>query len=504
MYSQQNSGLPLQGRPSGLPSAMDRQFQSRVDPRLLSQQMPNQAMQNNGINNNNTYQHPMYGNHIRQQSRQQTPQNIRQMSPQMAQQYQQRQEQLYAQQQQMQQQQMQQQAYMMANKQQQQMQQQATQFQNQNQNKNQNQPQNRQYTQNNSMRPGMMPANTPMPPASYSGGPSVIPGGPEWVPQAQSNVDGQGNPITPEFLRAQKTSIHGSGQKINVESYDQHDQYKQAKVSRNLDPKNHVLFICPSKCPYSAAIIEYLNNNKLIQNFTVIDIADPRIKAIPPFLTVIPTLYKPQERRKYTEDELKKWIITHFGNPSQPSKGFRTIEKTSTQITNMDGLRALGDITGDGNDIFTAMTEQGAPLSNDRNEYEVSHTTILEGALSRFDDIDKGLNTVSFNDHSGGSLKALTGGSVTPGDLRPSDKERMRDPNAPPLIQEPLNEPGRYIEGNPFAVQESSEARKNARKDELTMRYQQLQQERDKDSKIRPSQHKQHLQQAKTYTYLPQ
>lgn len=494
MYSQQHSGLPLQGRPSGLPSAMDRQFQSRVDPRLLSQQMPQQVMQSNG--GNNSYQHPMYGSNMRQQqqqqmNRQQTPQNLQQMSPQMAQQYQQHQAQLYAQQQQIQQQQMQQQAYIMANQQKQQMQQQATQFQQQ------------QTTSNNTMRPGMLPANTPMPPTSYGGGPSTIPGGPEWIPQAQPNVDSQGNPITPEFLRAQKTSIHGSGQKINVDSYDQHEQYKRAKELRNLDPKNHVLFICPSRCPYSTAILEYLNNNKLIQNFTVIDLADPRIKAIPPFLTVIPTLYKPQERRKYTEDELKKWIITHFGNPTQPSKGFRTTEKTSTQITNMEGLRALGDITGDGNDIFTAMTEQGAPLSNDRNEYEVAHTTIMEGALSRFDDIDKGLNTMSFNDHSGGSLKALTGGSFTPGELRPSDKERMRDPNAPPLVQEPLNEPGRYIEGNPFAVQESSEARKNARKDEMAARYLQLQQERDKDIKMRPSQQQQNMQPPKTYTYLP-
>jgi hypothetical protein len=458
----------------------------------------------------NNYQHPMYGSNMKQQQQQQrrpqqpqTPANLQQMSPQMAQQYQQQQSQIQSQQRQMQQQMMQQQAAMMAAKQQQQMLQQGSQFKNQQQS-----PIGGGMPGN--MLPGMMPANSPMPPTVYGGNiqgmnPGGM-GGPEWVPTAAPQFDSQGNPITPASLQAQQTSMRGKGHSSNVESYDQHDQYKQAKASRNLNPKNHVLFICPSKCKYSTAILDYLTENKLIKNFTIIDLADPRVNGVPAFLTVVPTLYQPQERRKYTEDDLKKWIISHFGNPTQAITGFRTNEKTSTQITNMDGLRALGDLTGDGNDIFTSMTDQGAPLSNNPNEYEVAHTTILEGSLSRFDDINKGLNTVNFNDHSGGSMQALTGGSVTPGELRPSDKGRMRDPNAPPLIQEPINEPGKYIEGNPFEIRDTSSDRRNARKDELSMKFQQLQEERDKDMKMRPrnqQQQQRQQQKMKTYTYLP-
>lgn len=515
MYSQQNTGLPLQGRTSGLPSAMDRQFQSRIDPRMIASQMPSSVNAGGNAGGNN-YQHPMYGGNMRQQQlkkqqqqqqqqrQPQTPANMQQMSPQLAQQYQQQQAQIQSQQRQMQQQMMQQQAAMMAAKQQQQMMQQGSQF------KNQQQQSSRNNGMSSNMLPGMMPASSPMPPTIYGGNiqgmnPGGM-GGPEWVPTAAPQFDSQGNPITPSSLQAQQTSMRGKGHTSNIEAYDQHDQYNQAKASRNLNPKNHVLFICPSKCKYSSDILDYLSSNNLIKNFTIIDLADPRVNGVPEFLTVVPTLYKPQERRKYTEDDLKKWIISHFGNPTQAVTGFRTNEKTSTQITNMDGLRALGDLTGDGNDIFTAMTDQGAPLSNNPNEYEVAHTTVLEGSLSRFDDINKGLHTVNFNDHSGGSMQALTGGSVTPGELRPSDKGRMRDPNAPPLIQEPINEPGKYIEGNPFEVRDTSGDRRNARKDELSMKFQQLQEEREKDMKMRPrnqQQQQRQQQKMKTYTYLP-
>lgn len=466
MY-QQGGPLPLQGRPSGLPSAMDRQFQSRVDPRLLSQQMPAQVMQQNG------YQHPMYGGNMRQQQmlqhqqqqhqqRPMTPQQLQQMSPQMRMQYQQMQSQVQARQRQAQQMQMQQQAAAMAAQQQQQQQMMMQQ----------------QSMRQQQFNPAMQPAAAQMPATMYN---PNIGGGAMGNPMVANKpqFDSQGNPIMPDSLRSQNTSIHGSGQQINVESYNQHDQYDKAKQARNLNPKEHVLFVYPSKCKYSAAVIEYLEKNNLLKNFMVIDLGDARIQAVPSYITAVPALRLPRTQRTLIEDDLKQWLISHFGNPTQSINGFRNGDKkASTQITNMPGLRSLGDLTGDGNDIFSAMTVHGAPLSNDPNKYEVAHTTILEGSLSRFDDINKGVSSTA------------NGGFVTPGDLRPSDKEESYDPNLKKLTpSEPQgNRPGQYIEGNPFAIDVGRGNAKGAREEEIQQKYQQLQAERAQDLQMRPSQ----------------
>lgn len=466
MYHQGGS-LPLQGRPSSLPSAMDKQFQSRVDPRLLATQMPAQVMQQNG------YQHPMYGGNMRQQQMQQqqhpiTPQQIQQMSPQMRMKYQQMQSQFQAQQRQSQQMQMQRQAAAMASQQQQQMMARAAQMQNHQQ---------QSGMQQHQFNPAMQPATGSMPATMYN--PNVGKGsmGNPMV-GSQPQFDSQGNPIIPDSLRAENTSMHGSGQKVDIGTYNQHEQYSQAKQDRNLNPKEHLLFVCPNRCKYSAAIIDYLKSNNLLKNFMIIDLADPRIQGIPEYITAVPTLYLPLKQRKFVEDNLKQWLISHFGNPTQSINGFRNGDKkASTQVTNMPGLRSLGDITGDGNDIFSAMTVQGAPLSNDPNKYEVAHTTVLEGSLSRFDDINKGVGNMA------------NGGFVTPGDLRASDKGDTYDPNLQKLTpSEPQgNQPGQYIEGNPFAIDVSSSNAKNSRKDELQQRFAQLEAERAQDLKIRPN-----------------
>lgn len=502
MY-QQGGPLPLQGRPSGLPNAMDRQFQSRVDPRLLSQQMPQQAMQHGG------YQNPMYGGAMRQQKMQQhqkrqgqfpqqqfqqlSPQQQQQMSPQMMQQYQQQQMMMHQQQQQMRQQQMQQHAAMMAANQQRQLASKSAQM----------QPQQQQqpgYQQQ--FNPAMLPAN-----GNFPSGPGNM--------GHQPQFDGQGNPVVPDALKAENTSIHGSGDKVNVGTYDQHDQYAQAKKDRNLNPKEHLLFVCPNKCKYSAAIVEYLSNNNLMKNFMVIDISDPRITGIPNYITSVPTLYKPLIQRKFTEDNLKKWLIAHFGDPTQAINGFKNGDRKEgaqlfgfiqqadgTKIVPKDwNLRPLGDITGSGNDIFDAMSISGAPLSNDPNKYEVTHTTILEGSLSKFDDINRGVHDFSFvADKAGRQVTGASGGFVTPGELRPSDKEDVYDPNANMPVQEPLDhQPGHYIQGNPFEIKLQKAA--DARKDEIQNKYQQLQQERAQDLKMRPSQQQQQQRAFKPFGY---
>lgn len=428
MY-QTGGSLPLQGRPSGLPSAMDRQFQSRVDPRLLAQQMPSQVMQqqyNGG--------YPMYNGATKQQI---TPQQIQQMSPQMRQQYQMRQQQLQAQQQ----------AAMIA---QQQMQARTSQ-------------QRIQPQWQSQFNPAMMPANSQMPT------PGMMPQG------SQPQFDNNGNAIVPDYLKAENTSIHGNGNTVKIGEYNQQEQYQQAKKSRNLDPNNHMLFLYPSKCPYSSKILNYLKEANLIDNFKIVDLADPRIQAIPKFLTVVPTLYKPKERRKYVEEELKNWFITHFGDPEEAINAFKRSQKNKSQVV-MPGLRSLGDISGDGNDIFAAMTDQGAPLSNNPNKHEVRHTTIFEGSLSKFDDIDKGVN----------KNQMATGNAVSPGDIRPSDKEDVYDPNIQQMVPEPSAAPGNYITGNPFAVKINDE--RKLREDQMKAAYERMQQERAQDLQMRPRQ----------------
>lgn len=499
MYHQ-GGPLPLQGRPSGLPSAMDRQFQSRVDPRLLSQQMPQQAMQAM----QQGYQHPMYGGNMRQQQQSQrplTPQQMQQMSPQMKQHYQQMQAQVQAQQRQMQQMQMQQQAAAMAAQQRQQMQSRAAQMQQQQM---PGQMHSSQYQQQ--FNPAMQPATASMPSTMYNPNAfSNIPGNP--LVGNQPQFDSQGNPIMPESLQSQNTSLHGSGKQPEVGKYNQHEQYSQAKQARNLNPKEHLLFVCPSKCQYSAAILKFLNENDLLHNFMVIDLADPRISGIPSYITSVPTLFKPKIQKKFTEEDLKQWIIGHFGNPMQSKSGFRNTEKQASQafgfIARPDGtkiiakdlnLRPLGDITGDGNDIFEAMTYQGAPLSNDKDKYEVKHTTILEGSLSKFDDINKGVNDFTFTaDKSGRQITGASGGFVTPGEVRPSDKPEVYDPNLQKLkVSEPESaNPGQYITGNPFEIK--IDKAKEAREAELQRRYEQIQQERAQDMQMRPNRKQQQI-----------
>lgn len=170
--------------------------------------------------------------------------------------------------------------------------------------------------------------------------------------------------------------------------------------------KNY-LFVS-NNCQHSKRLISQLQNTKILQDFQVVNIDDPRVQ-LPAFVQCVPTLYIPSKRQVLTDSHLFQWFEEAI-----------KVENESKNKVNM------ADITGDASILPFQNSEMGSGLSGsmysfleeDKNDLMNQNFSFLQDRdinkmpeFTRFD-----ANSGSNSGSGGGSQSAVpnrkTGGNT--------------------------------------------------------------------------------------------
>ena len=107
--------------------------------------------------------------------------------------------------------------------------------------------------------------------------------------------------------------------------------------------KNYLFY--SNNCAHSKRLLLRIQKTNLLNNLQLINIDDPKI-TLPSFLTSVPTIFLPNERKVLTDATLFQWVETQLTQFQRPSN---TIN--------------MADITGDPTILPFQMGEMGSGLS---------------------------------------------------------------------------------------------------------------------------------------------